>query len=291
MSAASEGMEIVVKVTSSGPTETWLLKVSSQRIVEQDGSAQYIIEGLSQGAFLGPPYGDSYNDELEGLTADIAAELVGAVDWQTVSWELPAGLLSGSGQTGLELLKQLARAVGAVVQSDMDGSLYVQPEYRIPVNKWASATPDKYLTETLDCFSVGSTFEHRLGSNRFLVSDQVSSGKWTSPELSDLSTGLKEARAYQVPFVGDLSLTHTGGPWASIAYIGIEERQESQTVEFVGGAAQSRYPVYSALQVQWLQGRPGHGNRQRGGGINGPGRWAKPGQDYLHNQMHALAGA
>ena len=248
-----DGMEIAIEVTSTGPTETFLFKVSAMRIVENPGSTQYIIEGLSQGAFLGPPYGESYRGDLGGMVADIAVELVGQVDWQTVDWELPPALLNGSGQTRLELLKQPTRAVRAVVQSEMDGSLYVQPEYSIPVNQWASATPDKLLVETLDCFTVGSTFEHRLGANRFLVGDQVTSGERTTPELTDLRPGLKEARAYQVPFVGDLRLIHTGGPWASITYIGVEERTVPETVEFVGGAGQTKFPIYNSPQIQWLQ--------------------------------------
>jgi len=189
---------------------------------------------------------------LNGLASAIAQVLIPGVDWQTVDWEIPAGLWESSGSTRLELLKQLASAVGAVVQAGPDGAICVQPEYRVPVHRWGIEAPDRVVVEMLDCFTVGSTFDPRSGCNRYLVGDQAASGDQVTLELSDVGTGMKEARVYQVPWTGGLVLTHTGGGWAWIYDLGVEYREEKQVVEFVGGAGRTRYPIYGLIAVTWL---------------------------------------
>lgn len=248
-----DGMDILVAIVSSAGSEQFELVVTVLRINEEFGNAQYIVEGLSRSVLMGPPYSLGYSGPLEGLASSIATTLVPGVDWQTVDWEIPPGLWTASGETRLELLKQLAAAVGAVVQADPDGSVRVQPEYRHAVNRWSAVAADVVLIETLDCFTVGSTFDPRSGFNRYLVGDQATSGAQVTLELSDVSPGVKEARVYEVPWTGKLTLTHSGGEWAAIVDIGVEEREETDTVEFVGGAGRIRFPVYKVSAVTWLQ--------------------------------------
>lgn len=262
-----DGMDILVAIVSSAGSEQFELVVTVLRINEEFGNAQYIVEGLSRSVLMGPPYSLGYSGPLEGLASSIATTLVPGVDWQTVDWEIPPGLWTASGETRLELLKQLAAAVGAVVQADPDGSVRVQPEYRHAVNRWSAVAADVVLIETLDCFTVGSTFDPRSGFNRYLVGDQATSGAQVTLELSDVSPGVKEARVYEVPWTGKLTLTHSGGEWAAIVDIGVEEREETDTVEFVGGAGRIRFPVYKVSAVTWLQADLGTLTAAEGGAV------------------------
>lgn len=248
-----DGMDILVVIVSSAGSEQFEFVVTVLRITEEFGNAQYIVEGLSRSVLMGPPYSLGYSGPLEGLASSIATTLVPGVHWQTVDWEIPPGLWEAAGETRLELLKQLAAAVGAVVQADPDGSVRVQPEYLKAFNLLGTVAADVVLIETLDCFTVGSTFDPRSGFNRYLVGDQATSGAQVTLELSDVSPGVKEARVYEVPWTGKLTLTHSGGDWAAIVDIGVEEREETDTVEFVGGAGRIRFPVYKVSAVTWLQ--------------------------------------
>lgn len=262
-----DGMDILVAIVSSAGSEQFEFVVTVLRITEEFGNAQYIVEGLSRSVLMGPPYSLGYSGPLEGLASSIATTLVPGVHWQTVDWEIPPGLWTAAGETRLELLKLLAAAVGAVVQADPDGSVRVQPECRHAVNRWGAVPADGVLVETLDCFTVGSTFDPRSGFNRYLVGDQATSGAQVTLELSDVSPGVMEARVYEVPWTGELTLTHTGGYWAVTVPMGVEEREETDTVEFVGGAGQTRFPVYKVSAVTWLHTDLGTLTAAEGGAV------------------------
>lgn len=248
-----DGMDILVAIVSSAGSEQFKFVVTVLRITEKFGGAQFIVEGLSEAVLIGPPYSLGYSGPLEGLASSIATTLVPGVDWKTVDWEIPPGLWVAAGETRLELLKHIASVVGAVVQSDRDGSVRVQPEYLKAFNLLGTAAADAVMVEMLDCFTVGSTFDPRSGYNRYLVGDQATSGAKVTLDLSDVSPGVMEARVYEVPWTGELTLTHTGGDWAAIVDIGVEEREETDIVEFVGGAGRIRLPVYKVSAVTWLQ--------------------------------------
>ena len=73
----------------------------------------------------------------------------------------------------------------------------------------------------------------------------------------DISATVKEVRGYQVPWNGLFDLTHTGGGWVVIEPLGIETREETETVEFVSGAGATRYPMYGLVSVEWQQNNLG----------------------------------
>ena len=210
---------------------------------------------MSPAALLGEPYSAPIEGELSGLASSLAATLAGSVplSWQTVDWAIPPATWIASGETPLALLKQLAGAVGSVVQSRPDGGLVVLPAYPVSLPAWPTATPDLTLTEILDCFSTGATPDHRLGYNRYLLTDRMASSDSLRLEETGLTATTKEVRGYQVPWTGDFALIHTGGDWVQIEDLGIEERQETETVEIVAGAGRVRYPLHSVVALEWQQ--------------------------------------
>lgn len=248
------GTPLTVTITSPEGSETVALVVTSPRIAEQHGDTQYIVEAMSPAALLGEPYADAVEGELSGLASAIAADLAGALplDWRTVDWHIPPATWIAAGQTPLDLLKTLAAAVGARVQSAPDGIIVVAPEYPLSVPAWPTAAPAVELVEILDCFTAGSTPEHRNGYNRYLVGDQLSSADGLRLDETAISATVKEVRGYQVPWTGAVELIHTGGPWVGIESLGIEERQETETVEFVAGGGRTQYPIHGLVSAEWL---------------------------------------
>ncbi|MGE4400098.1 MAG: LamG domain-containing protein [Desulfobulbus sp.] len=249
------GAALTVSITSQEGTDYFVFTVTDPRIDEQHEGTNYVVEAMSPAAMLGAPYADAVDGELTGLASEIATSLAGdlPIYWETVDWPIPSATWLASGETPRQLLKTLAAVVGAVVQSDQDGTIAIRPRYPVALPRWETATPGIQLTETLDCFNTGSTPNHRYGYNRFLVSNQGSSSDSLTLEQSDISTTVKEVRGYQVPWDGTFALTHTGGTWVNIEPMGIEEREETETVEFVAGAGSTKYPIYDLTSVNWQQ--------------------------------------
>jgi hypothetical protein len=249
------GAALAITITSDEGSEQFVFEVTAPRPTEEHGNTQYIVEAESPAVVLGGSYADPVEDELSGLASVIAATLAGPVPiaWDTVDWEIPPATWSAAGEAPLTLLKALAVAVGAVVQSLPDGSLRIEPEYPASVHRWGACPPGLTLVENLDCFTTGSTPEIQPGYNRFLVGDQLTSGSSLRIEEESVSAAVKLVRGYQTPWTGLFELRHTGGPWVVIEPLGVEERQETETIEIVGGAGRVGYPIYSRDAVQWGQ--------------------------------------
>jgi hypothetical protein len=248
------GAELQITVTAGVVVEVYRFVVTSPRIDEQWGQTRYIVEAMSPACLLGEPWATPLDGELSGMAATIATTLAAplSISWQTVNWPIPAATWIAAGQTPLALLKQLAASVGAVVQSQPDGSLVVRPEYPLPLPSWSTATPDATLTEILDCATTGATPDHRPGYNQYLISDQASSADTLRLEETVLSPARKEVRGYQTTWTGAFALAHTGGSWVQIEDLGIEQRQVTETIEIVGGSGRTQYPIVSRDAVAWM---------------------------------------
>ena len=97
-------------------------------------------------------------------------------------------------------------------------------------------------------------FPHRPGYNRYLISDQLTSGDSLRLEEEAITSTTKYIRAYQTPWVDDFSLRHTGGSWVTIEPLGIEVRLiEDEIVEFIAGTGNTSYPIYERVAARWLQ--------------------------------------
>lgn len=249
------GSALEVTITSADGVDDFVFVITAPRITEEHGNTQYIVEAMSPGVLLGEPYADPVEGELSGLASGIAATLAGDVPilWQTVDWEIAPATWIAAGETPLALLKTLAAAVGAVVQSMPDGSLLVVPEYEVSINQLGSVTPGLSLVENLDCFTTGSTPELKSGYNKFYIGDQMSSADSLRMDEETISKRVKLVRGYEVPWKGTLALIHTGGEWATIEPMGVEERQETETIEIVAGAGKVQFPIYTRDAIAWGQ--------------------------------------
>ena len=221
-------------------------------------TAEYTIHGLSRTALLDAPYAEPVplDAVITGMASEIAAGLAPgyAIDWRTVDWHIPADTLMPGDQTPLAVIRQIAAAVGAVLQTEPDGTMVVEPAYPVPVPDWPMAPVEQTLSDAMDFFSAGETFDHRPGHNRFLVGDQMASQDTLRLEAEDESAFARIIRAYQTPWADDFDLRHTGGDWVALEPEGIEERViEDEIVEIVSGTGNTRYPIYERLAMAWLR--------------------------------------
>lgn len=95
--------------------------------------------------------------------------------------------------------------------------------------------------------------DYKSGCNWYLIASQQTTTDTLRLEETEVARTLKEVRGYQTPWTGAFTLAHTGGDWVAIEPMGREDRQETETVEFVAGAAKVKYPIYAVDSTQWQQ--------------------------------------
>ena len=224
-------------------------------------TAEYIITGLSKTALLDAPYAHTISGELTGLASEIVSSLaVGyTVNWQTVDWFIPPQTLMPANQTPLQIIHDITEAAGAIIQTELDGVITIEPLYPVSVPDWEQSTVYYGMSDALDFFTVGENFEHRLGYNKYLISDQLTSKDTIKLEEEGITSSRKYVRVYQTPWKNDFTLRHTGGTWVILESLGIEERViTDEIVEFVSGTGTTQYPIYSRISIEWLQDNLGN---------------------------------
>lgn len=249
--ACAVGVDLTVVING----ESFAFFVESRERRRGHGTAEYVVRGLSKSARLDAPYADTISGELTGMASAVVASLAPdfVVHWQTVDWLIPANTLLPANQTPLAVIRDIAHAAGAIVQTGPDGSLTIEPLYRVAVDKWATAAVNAHLADSRDFFSTSETFEHRPGYNKFLISDQLTTQTTLRLDEEELSATVKLLRAYQTPWADDFSLRHSGGSWVAIEALGLEETAKTETVEFINGEGRTQFPIYAVTTLSWLQ--------------------------------------
>lgn len=244
----------VVIISLFGDDYTVVVESKSRRRAHGSGWI-YTINCLSPASRLDSPHAQTVSGELTGLASALAAQLSGAVSisWLTVDWYIPASTWIAADQTPLELLRTLAAAAGAILISEPDGSLTVEPAYPVAVPRWSEVVPDAVISEVLEVFEASDEDDHRPGFNRYLISDQMTSSEILRIEDEAIGGSLHHLRVYQTPWSDGFDLRHTGGNWVFLEALGIEARQETETVEFVAGEGRTRYPIYGIIAMAWRQ--------------------------------------
>lgn len=225
------------------------------------GVETFVVPLVSPAALLDAPYADALTQEFAGAMASaIATELADlagvSIEWRLVDWYIPAATLYANGDTPLTIIRKIVEVVGGVLQSAPDGTLICRPEYPVSLPDRATATPDFYLTDQDNFFSVDSSPEIRDGFNKFLISNQDQSAADTGLTLEqrDIDELTKEILVYRVPWTGEAIMLRTsGGGWVSIVDEGITTEELIETVEIVAGEGRVAKPLYEKIGQAYKQ--------------------------------------
>jgi len=219
------------------------------------GETSYTITGLSKTALLDAPYADTISDEQTGMASVIVAMLASGytVDWRTVDWFIPPNTLLPANETPLSVIRTIAAAAGAIIQTSPAGVLIIQPKYPVKVPDWNVVIPANTFSDVDDFFTTSDQYEHRDGFNKFLISDQLSSQDTLRLETESISDTQQYIRGYKTPWDETYTLRHTGGTWVVLEYLGVEEAEKIEVIEFVAGAGSTQYPIYDIIDLGWLQ--------------------------------------
>ena len=243
--------EIKVVINSE---EFYFFAESMERSREH-GAAGYTVSGLSKTALLDEPYSDKISGEFSGMASVIISDLATGytVNYQTVDWYIPANTLIIDDESPLEVIRKVANAAGAIIYTENDGTLTIEPRYKTRVPDWNNVTPDYYLSDMDNFFSTGENYEGRSGNNAFLITDGFEERSNITLETNDISEGEKELFVYQVPWQDNFTIEQTGGEWVVIEDIGIFQELVVEEIEFINGGGSTKKPIYSIDKSDWLQ--------------------------------------
>ena len=224
---------------------------------EAFGEHSYTILLASAAVQLEYPWAAKVEGELTGMASAIARQLAGSITlhWQTVDWYIMPGLWLAAAESPLALLQQLVSAAGAVLLSQPDGSLVVQPLYPVSVPAWPAATVTQHVSTASEVITLESGAEHREGINIITVSDQAaaSDSLRIEEDTERKAGGITQVLVCQTPWRDDFELSHRGDTaTAGISPMGIEERViTDEEIIIQDGEASAAYPVYAVVAARY----------------------------------------
>ena len=249
--------EIIIPIDS---TEYHLLIEGPRQSRPEWGRIEYYIPLASKTILLDSPYAAPIDQEFTGALASVIVAGLAAIKsitviWQLIDWYIPTGVLTANNESPLSIIRRIVNAVGGILQSSPAGELICLPEYPISTTGWETATPDFYLTDMDNFFSVDSTSDIREGYNRFLISDKVIDESGLILEQVDIDENTKDIYVYQVPWnpLERVILHTSGGVWVSIVAEGITTEEITEIVEIIAGEGMTQKPFYSKISHDYKE--------------------------------------
>ncbi len=210
--------------------------------------------GISPSAKLTSPrhVSSSYLWDEYVQASDVAKELIHGIDWQVVDWGIPAYRLAVQDSTPVEVVKILAEAVGATLETNIDGSLYVRSLFPVSVPNYATTTPAHIFLEDTDILKVNESYVSSEVFNRLVITDisqDISDSLEWIPDYAEATTGVM--RAYLYPWRSAVTLIHTGLPGVSIDSPNLGMTEHEEIIEVFQGQGQTSYPIHHVDSVQY----------------------------------------
>lgn len=238
--------------------EVYTFLYDGRSINRSDGAEVSMrVSGASDCILLDAPRADTVSVSFETIAS--LRQIVETILERSVTWEfLPLVVkpyrIMAENAYPLSLAVSLLQEVGAVIQAEPDGTLVVRKKYVQQPNEVSANNVDHVYSDYEDNLSVSESYNSRPGYNRFRVSENdaqfADTIEFVQDEDSDVSGTL---RVYPSPYRVNLQVRQT--VQGSAILLSNEEwvtREEVEEVEFVGGEANTNYPIHSLVSVEWV---------------------------------------
>uniref|UniRef100_UPI00083095B3 hypothetical protein n=1 Tax=Marinobacterium profundum TaxID=1714300 RepID=UPI00083095B3 len=182
----------LLKSGSNGPREIaceingHLFKgiVESYGTSRQFGQSGYTIKGRSLSAYLSDPYAPLRSKAIDAtysarqLAEQELANTGWTLNWQIPDWTIPAGAFSYQSKDAIAVIKSIAEAAGATVQTDPSiQQLHIKPRYPVSPHLWANVgTPLDAILPAELIKTAGSEFRSLPKYNRTFVAGGPTGG-------------------------------------------------------------------------------------------------------------------
>jgi len=183
------------------------------------------------------------------------------LDYQATDWQIKE--LDGQGRYPIEIINEIATAIGAVVQTTAAGVLTIRPRYPVNPAQYALETPAFSLTDIDDYISLDEQWVDRENYNSISIGDSDvdadESQTLTITSDDDLDSegepisDKKILKIYSVPFISGIALDHSAGAALGLTYQGITlEQIDEEAVEIVKGSGSLSRPFYSLVSKSYV---------------------------------------
>lgn len=243
-----------VEIEISARGNTWLLLCEGAGRQRAGNGTSYQIKGRSITAKLARGLADQVtNTWLASTAKTIAQQQCDAaditLDWQAVDW--PISRYEVVSQYPIDIINQLAKAVGAIVQTEPDGTLLVRPKYALSPALYGSVSPDHIFSDIDDMTSLSESWEPRPGYDSIEVGNEtIRDEPSITLRTTDAGSGAVSVQADVVPFQS-IDLEHSAGLNLDLQYQGIKTEIISDTVEIVEGVGRLSRPFYGVITSAW----------------------------------------
>lgn len=225
------------------------------------------IEARSQGYILDFPYAEPVAGDflvsMASTTANDLAALEGlTVDWQIpVDWLLTNEVIQVAGESPLAGILKIVNAVGGVLQSNPDGTLYAAPRNEVDTDKYAAAQPDVFLTTGENFETTESTADKRNGYNIYFISDVPSTSSTYTLETIRVSENEIIVKAYQDPWDNaEVELTTSDLSSVTIErLVDVNDEALCEVIEIIEGGGRTAKPIFEQVEFSYT-GRDNLGN-------------------------------
>ncbi|OQY55455.1 MAG: hypothetical protein B6247_07780 [Candidatus Parabeggiatoa sp. nov. 2] len=171
------------------------------------------------------------------------------IEWQIINWLIPAGRFTVFDQTPIEIIRRIAKAAGAIVQTTREGKLRVQ--YQTAFKKRCAAPPSRVYTHI---FLFKEESPHGQYYNACIISDgeeRENEERHYFAQYIELNRYSGTLSVYSQPWHDQFTIVHAGHKSIRIGTAQIKYRTETEQVEFKAGLATVSYPIYRLQRVKW----------------------------------------
>lgn len=236
--------------------ETFALVIDGKTLSRESIDAQRCnLTAVSPLALLDAPFaGTTRYYESAAISAETAVEnLIGPVDWQLLSWTIPAGRLLLENVTPLAAARNIVAAIGGIIESNPEGSVVCRRRHPVSIPQYGAIPPAGSLFDA-DVLSVSSQIAPMRGYNRVTIANEEGATGSSSDRIEYVADPDDPYRGTVRAYLSvsrSVVLVHTGHASTVVASLGTVTRTETETVEFIEGQASTRYPVAALMSTAW----------------------------------------
>ncbi len=174
--------------------DVWQFIIDNKSLQRDGTNARPQITGISPGAKHASPRATRLTKTWDApvMAHAAAEEALGGetITWNILDWQIPANRLAVKDADPIEVVRSIAKAAGALVESNRDGSLTAR--YRFPrrVPDWSSAAIDHTYTDNADNLSAQETLRPTRIVDKVAVRDAPANAGSISAEVDSREDGL-----------------------------------------------------------------------------------------------------
>lgn len=217
-----------------------------------------VLRVLSRSARLTTPRADEATNifDLPIAAKDAAEFLLGVtIDWRTIDWLLPANRFGVENASPMDAVSTLAEAVGATLETNPDGTVYVRDQYEVRVADYLTATPSHVFLASDSILAIAESLGPQDIVNKLRIRDDEGSifqdRMEFEPDTDNELVGTMSI--FPSPFRDmDLDTTRFNPPIIILSKLGTVELTKEETIEIVEGEGTVGFPIFAIDSTQYL---------------------------------------